>query len=257
MMNSVRPLFVATIAALAGCVANTGEPEEASGESSNAVVGASTTFERPEIGAVRHGNLCTGTLIRPNVVITAMHCTGIARDQDVATAQPAFTFEIRRSATEVYRYAVDRLTTLTVASDLDGSNDWRSRDIALLRLTTDVPASVARPASVATAWPRIGDRVAMYGYGCTDRAPDGSGRQPGTGTKRSRAYNWSLGQAIGWSSTQASCPGDSGGPLLDVARNGVLGITSGYVGDDDVFGDVPANNVAITTIAAQWWPRRR
>lgn len=225
--------------------------------SSDAVIGGTTTFERPEVGAVWHGNgLCTGTLVRPNVVLTAMHCTGIASDLDVSAAQPGFAFEIRKSETERHRYAADRVHSITTLAELDGSQRWRAHDIALVRLTEDVPASIARPAQIARWWPRLGGHVAVYGYGCTDRAAGANGRRPGTNTKRKKEYRWTLGLAFGFTDTQNVCPGDSGGPLLDLERNAVLGTTSGYVDGDDAFGDVPGSFAALTAKADAWSARR-
>jgi hypothetical protein len=243
---------------LAGCAAPTDDGGDTEvGSSSDAVIGGTETFARPEIGAVWHGNsLCTGTLIRPNVVMTALHCTGIAKELDVSAAQPAFGFEIRSSATVRRRFTVDRITSIGTQADMDGSQRWRARDISLMRLTEDVPSALARPARAAPSWPWPGARVALVGFGCTSRAAGPSGHRPGTNIKRAKEYSWSLGLAIGWSDTQDVCPGDSGGPLLDVGRNAVLGTTSGYIGGDDAFGDVPANHLAIDAIADRWYPRR-
>jgi V8-like Glu-specific endopeptidase len=258
-MSSLR--FALPLAALlfSACAAPSDDPADEGGDvgsSSDAVIGGTETFARPEVGAVWHGGgLCTGTLIRPNVVLTALHCTGIASDKDVRTAEPAFAFEIRKSATERRRFAVDRIHSIGTLADMDGSQRWRARDIALLRLTEDVPAALARPVGIATSWPWPGARVALVGFGCTSRVNGPNGHRPGTNTKREKDYNWTLGLAIGWSDTQDVCPGDSGGPLLDVARNAVLGTTSGYIGGDDAFGDVPANSAAVTATAARWWPR--
>ncbi len=255
-MHATRPvlaLLLLSLGVLGGCAAAQEEGDGAEvGETNDAIIGGTATFDRPEIGIVFHANsLCTGTLVRPNVVLTAMHCTGIAKDQDVSpsSTQPGFVFEIRKSATERHRYFADRLTTITVGTDLDGSQRWRSKDIALLRLVEDVPAAIARPANIAPSWPRLFGSVSIYGYGCTDRAAGPDGRRPGSGTKRKKDYTWSLGLFFGFSDTQNSCPGDSGGPLLDLERNAVLGTTSGYVDGDDRFGDVPANYRAVTAIA--------
>ena len=201
---------------------------------------------------LRKGNtLCTATLVRPNVVLSAMHCTGIAIDEDLGTASPASYFVIKTSATQQHVYRVDRLSTITVSADLDGLPAWRAKDIAVLRLATDVPAAVAKPAGLAPTWPWPGSNVSIYGYGCTDR-----GDHAGAGTKRKKDYRWSLGLAIGWAETQNTCPGDSGGPLLDTDRNMVLGTTSGYVNGDDRFGDVPRYFRQVSDIADAWWPRR-
>jgi hypothetical protein len=262
--GSLLSLIVAVLAALpvAACAAPSdadpsADPAAGVDSSSDAIVGGKETFARPEVGAFWHGNqLCTGTLIRPNVVITALHCTGLAVDQDVSAAAPIYRFVIKRSATERFEFKIDRLHAIGTLADMDGTNRWRQRDIALLRLTTDVPSSVAVPAAIATSWPRIGSTISVFGYGCTSRTPGADGHRPGTGLKRTRDYYWTLGLAIGWNDTTSSCPGDSGGPLLDVEHNAVVGTASGYGANDDFWGDVPANYTAVNAIASKWWPRR-
>lgn len=237
-----------------GCAApadaSDSDPESAADE----VVAGRETFEHPEIGMVwRGGGLCTGTLIRPNVVLTAAHCVnGSPKDEDVSTAQPSYAFEIRASASVQQRFAVDRAYAVPVAADFDGSQRWRRKDIALLRLATPVPSSLATPLRAAPSWPWPGSRVALYGYGCTDRSPGSAGRRPGTGVKRKLERWWTIGLAIGWTQTQDECPGDSGGPLLDLSRGAVVGTNSGYVGSDDRFGDVPASFAIVESIANRW-----
>src|SRR5205085_10757287 len=142
------------------------------------------------------------------------------------------------SDTERYRYKVDRANAIAQPADFDGSQKWRAKDILLLRLVEDVPSSIATPANVATTTPKIGSKVGVYGYGCTDRVAGADGRRPGSGTKRKKEYWWTVQLSMG-AETANVCPGDSGGPLLDVSRNAVFGTNSGYVENDDKFGDVP------------------
>ena len=237
-----------------GCASADATDDAESGD--EAVIAGKETFDHPEIGQVRHGNgLCTGTLVRPNVVITALHCTiGGADNKDVSAENPSYSFIVIKSATEQHTYQVDRLYNVFAqpADFAAGGQAWRKKDIALLHLSTSVPATVAKPAGIAHAKPWLGGHVAVFGYGCTDRTPGADGRRPGAGTKRFRAYQWDLELALGFGHTSDVCPGDSGGPLFDLDHGVVFGTNSGYVGADDYFGDVPASADAIEAVLARW-----
>lgn len=189
------------------------------------------------------------------MVLTAAHCvTGLPKDEDATRADPPYAFEIRTAPGKSQRFPVLRVHSVLAEGDFDGSQAWRKQDIALLRLDSNVPASLARPAAVAHTWPAVGAPVAIFGYGCTDRSAGANGRRPGTGTKRTMERAWTVGAALGWTSSNNVCPGDSGGPLLDQRRSAVVGTNSGYVGSSDHFGDVPANHVAVEAIADRWRP---
>lgn len=188
------------------------------------VIGGTATNARPEIGFVtRDGaGICTATLARPDVIISAAHCfegSGALRGYAFATQNRRFTIDFVHSF---------------LTAERARRSDWRDYDIVVARLTTAVPAGVARPMTLARSWPGIGSRIAVYGYGCS--AAGGND----FGTKRSREYRYTLGMALDLTSTDALCPGDSGGPLVDLDRNVLLGIHSGGGGSGgDWFGDVP------------------
>jgi V8-like Glu-specific endopeptidase len=262
MITSRRPLLgLIALAALTtfGCAAPSGEQDDGAESSEDAVIRGQETFERPEIGMVWHRGLCTGTLVRPNVVLTAMHCgTGTPVDADVSTFEPGYGFEIRKSATERHRFEVVRAESIAQPADFDGTQNWRLKDILLLKLETNVPAEIATPAKIAREPAKVGTKVAVYGYGCTSRVAGDDGRRPGAGTKRTMDYWWTAQLASG-SGTRNLCPGDSGGPLLDVERNAVFGTTSGYVGGVngvDKFGDVPAASEKLNALADRWAANR-
>jgi hypothetical protein len=246
-------IAIATLATTA-CAAPSDDDGDDAESSEDAVINGRETFERPEVGIVWHGGLCTGTLVRPNVVLTAMHCgTGTPVDADVSHAEVGTVFEIKKSATERYRFNVTRAESIAQPADFDGTQNWRKKDILLLKLEKNVPAEIATPANIATRQADLGSKVASYGYGCTSRVAGDDGRRPGAGTKRKKEFFWTALAAAG--GTRNLCPGDSGGPLLDLQRNAVFGTTSGYIGGvtgTDRFGDVPAASAHLNALADRW-----
>lgn len=231
------------IASLSGCTADAIDDDGDSSEGD--VIAGSETFEQPAIGMLRNGgSYCTATLIRPNVVLTAAHCvTNSPKDEPVT----GYSFEVRPAAgVAATRFEIDRAYAVPTAADFDGTQAWRAKDIALLRLARAVPSSLAAPLTVARVRPPRGSAVTIYGYGCTDRTPGPNGQRPGGGVKRRAAVAWN------GSATRNVCPGDSGGPWLDVARGAVFGTTSGYVNLDDRYGDVPASAALINRVADGW-----
>lgn len=216
----------------------------------DAIVDGADTFEHPEVGLFHNGgSYCTATLIRPNVVLTAAHCVTGGHKDEVVTG---YSFDIKPSATSaVTHFEIDRAYTIPVAADFDGTQTWRLKDIALLRLTTSVSPDLAQPLAVATSRPTEGDAAVIYGFGCTSRVADANGHRPGGGVKRKAEMKWRS-DAIGSGASSRVCPGDSGGPWVDVAANAVFGTTSGIVNEDDRFGDVPASAAEINRVADAW-----
>ncbi len=242
---------VAVVAAgLALAMAACADDGESTAQSEDAVIGALDTLDHPEIGAFWiGGGLCTGTLIREDIVLTAAHCYG-GQYNGTDTSALNWRFEITTADAVKHSFKVVRAQSLLKGSDFDGTQAWREQDIAILRLETNVPAEIAKPLSLATEWAKPGDLVANYGYGCTSRIAGENGRRPGTGTKRKREYGWTQALANG-AGTQNVCPGDSGGPFFNVTTNSVMGTNSGYVGNNDKYGNVPKNVLGIEAVIEQ------
>lgn len=213
-----------SLAASSGCAP---DPGADLGRSSDTVVGGSVTLDHPEVGSISG---CTATLVAPEVVITAAHCLSYGS----RTSPGSYgTFTIEGSGGARSRYTIRRYRSYASSVGPD--------DVALIQLAEAVPASVATPAPIASAYPARGDRVTIYGYGCTRR---------GTSTDwRKRRYEHAFG-----ASTTALCPGDSGGPTLTAAGE-VLRINSGYWVDAtgyDIFGDVPRNYARLIEQVRAW-----
>jgi hypothetical protein len=175
-------------------------------------------------------SVCTGTLIAPNVVITARHCI-----EDYSGIGCAAQF-----SGQVYPYV-----WVTTAPDSSASSvklykaakvlrpntnpTLCSNDLALIVLEQSIPSAEATPRA-----PRIasalagGNPVSAVGYGGIDQNQTGKGirrRYDGAGVA-CVGPNCSFSDgAAEWLGNAPLCPGDSGGPAID-ADGRVAGVAS-------------------------------
>lgn len=209
------------------------------------LVGGTTTSLRPEVGRFWNGRggACTATLIHERYVLTAAHCLDYPDYQNVAVLAGT---QVQIAGTN---YAVDRIHSFAYSRYEYTQSGDRTTDLALLRLSTAVPSTSATPARLATRMPRSGERVTLFGFGCTNRSP-----QSGGGSKQYFEFDFP-------SATQALCPGDSGGPAFIGSRTAggeLWGVNSDYSGSgtfstwDDIFGDVTGRKVEIEAIIRYW-----
>lgn len=214
----MRCYLASTLALLASCSDSTAASRAAiyygAPESARWVVAVS--YERPSRGTIR---LCTGSVIAPDVVLTAKHCvyddagggvwTALEAAQLTVTETDDFTAGARAT------HGVIEIHTTPGAYTRAGA--MAGGDLALLRL--DGPFDVS-PIAVARTTPPVGTSLMIAGFGFTETDELGVKHSAHAGVS---AIGEGVFETEGSSWT---CTGDSGGPALDEAAGGLVGVTS-------------------------------
>ncbi len=165
---------------------------------------------------------CTGTLIRPHVILTAAHCL------NSELGEPAFVFLGNDLGVEG-----QALLVVSRLAHPEFEAETLSADIALLGIEGDVDLMPVKLANPPQASELPGLPVRVVGFGCTDLDDD----TQGIGLRRSRAdtletstFEHKLRHG------DSTCRGDSGGPVF-IEQEGddrILGVSSSGGAKDGV-----------------------
>lgn len=176
------------------------------------------------------GDLCTGTALAPDLVLTAAHCVARKADYDVRAYQTGGPIRVASIAThprfDMAAYAASRATA----------------DVALLKLAQPLPDIVVPAALAAARRVAVGETLTVAGFGVTRAGTDFGLGIPRMAKLAVTGKPGSLQVRLHDPATRnqrpglGGCTGDSGAPAFDGDGPLVIGVVSWSTAPNDEEG---------------------